>query len=208
MTDYLDAITPESRKTTDEAVNKLEVVDNKIQSICDSMESVSDRARVVNDGQDSAHEARLINGAHMIFCNIIYMITECFICLGAENIFLSIASKFNDADRSSSRHHATPSLARECSDTLTVMKLKQAAAEWLSPPDPSANYYIARDTRHRGTAAWFIGSSYFMDWIESGSLMWIHGKRTISCRMCQRVTTDLEFHIIAGCGKTVLTYVT
>jgi hypothetical protein len=73
MADYLDVMTPESRKATDEAINKLEAVDNKIQGICDTMESVSDRARVVNDGQDSAQgvEARVTNGTHMIFRNII-----------------------------------------------------------------------------------------------------------------------------------------
>ena len=107
MADYLDIMTPESQKATDEAINKLDVVDNKIQDICDTMGSVSDRARVVNDGQDSAQriEARVTNGNHMIFRNIICTITEHFICLGAENIFLSIASKFNDADRSSSCYH-------------------------------------------------------------------------------------------------------
>jgi len=104
-------------------------------------------------------------------------------------------------------HLVMPSLARKCSDTLTVMKLKRAAAEWLSPPDPSVNYYIARDTRHRGTAAWFIRSSFFMDWIESGSLMWIYGKRMILRCTRHGVMTDSEF-FIAGCGKTVLTYVT
>ena len=67
MADYLDIMTPESQKATDEAINKLDVVDNKIQDICDTMESVSDRARVVNDGQDSAQriEARVTNGNHI-----------------------------------------------------------------------------------------------------------------------------------------------
>ena len=109
MADYLDVMSPESRKATDEAINrdKLEIVDNKIQDICDTMESVSDRARVVNHGQDPAQgiEARVVNGTHLIFRNVIYTITEHFVCLGTENIFLSIASKFNDADRSSSHYY-------------------------------------------------------------------------------------------------------
>ena len=50
--------------------------------------------------------------------------------------------------------------------------------EWLSPPDPSVNYNIARDAHHKGTALWFTESSTFGDWKESGSLLWIHGKRT------------------------------
>jgi hypothetical protein len=50
--------------------------------------------------------------------------------------------------------------------------------EWLSPPDPAVNYNIARHTRHAGTAVWFTESSTFKDWKESGSLLWIDGKRT------------------------------
>src|SRR5260221_9776333 len=92
------------------------------------------------------------------------------------------------------RHLVTTPLARGCSDTLTVMKLKQEAADWLSPPDPSVNYHIARDMRHRGTAAWFIGSSTFMNWTQSSSLMWIHGKRMIFAVRVNGVTTDLKFH--------------
>jgi len=104
MADYLDTVAPESPKTTDEAFNKPEVVDNKIQGIGDTMESVSDRARFVDDVQDSAQEikAGVLDGAQ-IFRNVIYTITERFIGLGTENICLSIA-KFNNEDRLSSRY--------------------------------------------------------------------------------------------------------
>jgi hypothetical protein len=70
-----------------------------------------------------------------------------------------------------------PSLVGERSDTPTVMQLRQEAADWLSPPDPSVNYHTARDMHHKGTTTWFIESSTFRDWKESGSLLWIHGKR-------------------------------
>ena len=70
------------------------------------------------------------------------------------------------------------SLAGERSNALTVMQMRQEVVEWLSPPDPSVNYYAARDTHHRGTAAWFIEGNTFRNWKESGSLLWIHGKRT------------------------------
>ncbi|KAH9996977.1 hypothetical protein BJV74DRAFT_794986 [Russula compacta] len=49
---------------------------------------------------------------------------------------------------------------------------------WLSPPDSSINYNTACDTRHQGTATWFTESTTFTDWKASGSLLWIHGKRT------------------------------
>jgi hypothetical protein len=63
---------------------------------------------------------------------------------------------------------------------FTGSQLRKDLKTWLSPPDPSVNFYNARDLRHKGTAEWFIQGSTFADWKESGSLMWIHGKRTFS----------------------------
>jgi hypothetical protein len=58
--------------------------------------------------------------------------------------------------------------------------------EWLSPPDPSANYTKALETRHDGTGLWFIHGDVFEEWKRRpGSFLWLHG--------------------IPGCGKTVLT---
>jgi hypothetical protein len=74
-----------------------------------------------------------------------------------------------------------PSLDEWRSHTPTGTQLRQQAEEWLSPPDPSVNYYVARDAHHEGTTTWFIESSTFNDWKESGSLLWIHGKRMLSC---------------------------
>jgi len=70
-----------------------------------------------------------------------------------------------------------PCLVEERSDIFIVTQLRQEAVDWLSPPDPSVNYYTARDTHHKGTTTWFIESSTFRGWKESGSLLWIHGKR-------------------------------
>ncbi|KAH9034463.1 hypothetical protein EDB85DRAFT_2088272 [Lactarius pseudohatsudake] len=47
---------------------------------------------------------------------------------------------------------------------------------WLSPPDPSSNYNIARDVHQDGTATWFCEGSVFAEWNAKGSLLWIHGK--------------------------------
>ena len=48
---------------------------------------------------------------------------------------------------------------------------------WLSPPDPSTNYNIAREDHLDGTSSWFIQGGTFKDWKEKGSLLWIYGKR-------------------------------
>ncbi|KAH9986506.1 hypothetical protein BJV77DRAFT_1070932 [Russula vinacea] len=59
---------------------------------------------------------------------------------------------------------------------ITEDQSRRDAVEWLSPPDPSINYNIARDTHHKGTGLWFTESSVFRDWKTSGSLLWINGK--------------------------------
>jgi len=57
-------------------------------------------------------------------------------------------------------------------------QLQKDIRSWLSPPDPSKNYNIARAARHDGTSAWFTQGSTFEEWNRTGSLMWVHGKRT------------------------------
>ena len=44
-------------------------------------------------------------------------------------------------------------------------------------PDSSTNFYSASDAHHEGTAAWCTDGRAFADWVASGSLLWIHGKR-------------------------------
>jgi hypothetical protein len=48
---------------------------------------------------------------------------------------------------------------------------------WLSPPDPSMNHRFVSKARHSGTAAWFFNGTTLTKWKETGSFLWIHGKR-------------------------------
>ena len=57
-------------------------------------------------------------------------------------------------------------------------QLRQDLRAWLSPPDPSTNHNIACGARHKGTADWFFEGSIFGEWKSTGSLLWVHGKRT------------------------------
>jgi hypothetical protein len=61
-------------------------------------------------------------------------------------------------------------------------KLQQDVRNWLSPPDPSKNHIIARESHQKGTASWFADGDLFSEWKTSGpsSLLWIHGKRELS----------------------------
>src|SRR6266850_6306063 len=57
-------------------------------------------------------------------------------------------------------------------------QLQEKIRNWLQQPDPSTNYNVAIRQRHDGTAAWFTKGSTFKEWKTTGSLLWVHGKRT------------------------------
>ena len=52
------------------------------------------------------------------------------------------------------------------------------------------NYNIACKTHHEGTAAWFFQGTVFKDWTSIGSLLWIHGKRTLL--LSQLLATSID----------------
>ena len=65
-------------------------------------------------------------------------------------------------------------------DCLAGDNVQRDISRWLSPPDPWKNHHIACNSRHPGSAAWFIQGNIFSEWkaSEAGSaLLWVHGKR-------------------------------
>jgi hypothetical protein len=76
---------------------------------------------------------------------------------------------------------------------------------WLSPPDPWKNHHTACESRHHGTAEWFIHGNTFSEWRTSevpGSLLWVHGKRMLIPSFCG--STETYFYwFAAGAGKSV-----
>ena len=68
--------------------------------------------------------------------------------------------------------------SRQASNIITGAKLRERLRKWQSPPDPSTSHNIACECQHEGTAKWFYQGSVFEEWKVSGSLLWIHGKRT------------------------------
>ena len=65
------------------------------------------------------------------------------------------------------------------SNAIAGNQLLETLRRWQSPPDPSTNHNIASDRQHDGTAEWFINDDKFKEWLETGSLLWIHGKRAL-----------------------------
>jgi hypothetical protein len=64
--------------------------------------------------------------------------------------------------------------------------------QWVDPPDPSSNLRTASDSHHEGTAAWFTEGKTFTNWIASGSLLWIHGKRKYTITVVLIVTNEFR----------------
>jgi hypothetical protein len=61
---------------------------------------------------------------------------------------------------------------------LSGNQLRESTHKWLSPPDPSTNHNIACGTHHKKTATWFFEGRIYQEWKTTGSLIWIHGKRS------------------------------
>ena len=70
------------------------------------------------------------------------------------------------------------------------------------------NHKIACELRHPWTTAWFVQGDTFSEWkwSETDSVLWIHGKRSLSPAFFTIVETD-SFPLLAGAGKTILWYV-
>jgi hypothetical protein len=64
------------------------------------------------------------------------------------------------------------------SRTVIVEEALRKLERWLSPPDPSKNYNTGLRELHEETATWFLEGRIFQEWYSTGSLLWIHGKRT------------------------------
>ena len=62
--------------------------------------------------------------------------------------------------------------------SLTGNELRKDLRKWIAPPDPSVNFHSASGAHHEGTAAWCTKGHTVATWKKSGSLLWIHGKRT------------------------------
>ncbi|KAH9051127.1 hypothetical protein EDB83DRAFT_2398055 [Lactarius deliciosus] len=64
-------------------------------------------------------------------------------------------------------------------DDANRRQLRESLRRWQSPSDPSTNHNIACSLQHEGSAEWFCDGNIFEEWMVAGSLLWIHGKRTL-----------------------------
>ncbi|KAI9434794.1 hypothetical protein H4582DRAFT_1881569, partial [Lactarius indigo] len=88
-------------------------------------------------------------------------------------------------------------------DDLKREKMLERLREWQSPSDPSTNHIIASDRQHDGTAEWFCKGNTFEEWKATGSLLWVHGKRTSLLLFVTYVVSGATCSV-AGSGKSIL----
>ncbi|KAI9434800.1 hypothetical protein H4582DRAFT_1855632, partial [Lactarius indigo] len=88
-------------------------------------------------------------------------------------------------------------------DDLKRGKMLERLREWQSPSDPSTNHIIASDRQLVGTAEWFCKGNTFEEWKATGSLLWIHGKRTSLLLFVTCVISGATCSV-AGSGKSIL----
>ena len=86
-----------------------------------------------------------------------------------------VFNQVNDLNRESSPNFITADY--KVSNSRTGNELRKDLRKWIAPPDPSVNLNTASDAHHEGTAEWCTKGDTVATWKESGSLLWIHGKR-------------------------------
>ena len=99
-----------------------------------------------------------------------------------------MANQVSDRDRSSSSNLGTAD--HKSLTPLTGNELRKDLRKWIAPSDPSINFNTAYSAHHEGTAAWCIEGDTLADWITSGSLFWIQGKRTYSITVPVLIATN------------------
>jgi hypothetical protein len=134
------------------------------------------------DVQGIGHEVRLIHAGDLFFSTLapesVLNLTRLGVTEAREEIKeeVQVVSKHvSDLNRSCSPN---PISADHKSVTSRVgNESRRDLRKWIDPPDPSSNLRTASDAHHQGTAAWCTEGKTFANWMASGSLLWIHGKR-------------------------------
>lgn len=81
---------------------------------------------------------------------------------------------------------------------------REKLVAWLSVPEVSRTQNAAREKRMKGSGAWFLESSTFLNWKnEDGSVIWLSGGRE-SCLSLRTYSINDICGCAAGWGKTVL----
>ena len=140
-------------------------VDEKLQSVDKKVEGVDHKIVSVVKGELELHE--------------LAPESQPLTWLGVKDTRVAIQEVANQVDHLTRSWSANLIAADHLSLTsLPVIELRKDLRKWIAPPDPSVNLKTASSAHHAGTTAWCTEGITVANWRKSGSLLWIHGKRT------------------------------
>ena len=149
----------------------IQVVSVQVQGVDENVKIVEEKVQTVIDGEQSAQHFTVI-----VTVLIFNQLDGKEVATEAKLVMRKIAHNVDDVNRLSS----VLSLVSQVSNTSTGRQLRESLRRWQSPSDPSTSHNVACSLQHEGTALWFCGGDIFEEWMVTGSLLWIHGKRTYS----------------------------
>jgi hypothetical protein len=160
--------------------NRVAGVDDRVATVDDKVVDVDDRVRVVDN-----KVAEVIDGTR----NPIRNDRQDLNCSGGREAKVLIQQAANDLDQM--KCSSSPNLVTiiQPYPFLSGKQLRESIHKWLSPPDPSKNHNIARETHHKKAAKWFFQGRIYQEWKSNGSLLWVHGKRS-SCSASLPIPSD------------------
>jgi archaellum component FlaC len=184
----LDRLTQEeARMAAAQNLKATHSVDERVKGVVDTVEAIDDKVadvddRVVDVSEQVADISEQVTGVDDRVAGVSEQVT------GVDDRVASIKEKVVTVDDRVKEMAGDVDEIRRLSFNLTSTdhvvllilsgdQLRESTHEWLSPPDPSTNHNIACDTHHKKTAAWFFQGRIYQEWKETGSLLWIHGKR-------------------------------
>ena len=142
-------------------------IDDNVKGIVDNVKGVDHKIVSVAKGEVEMHE--------------IAPESQPLTWLGVKDTRVAIQEVANQVDHLTRSWSANIITANHLSLTcLPVIELRKDLRKWIAPPDPSINLKTASSAHHAGTAAWCTEGITIANWRKSGSLLWIHGKRTYS----------------------------
>jgi hypothetical protein len=163
----LDKLTPE------EALMAAAETMTVTRGIDDTVKVVDKRLEGVDGKVGSVIQGRLF------FLHWAPIPSSAFTLLGVKETGVAIQQVFNQVNNLNREQSLKYIIVdHKASNSCTGNELRKDLRKWIAPPDPSVNFNTASDAHHEGTAAWCTKGDTVVTWKASGSLLWIHGKRT------------------------------
>ena len=197
----LDKLTPEEAlMAAAETMTVTRDIDDTVKDIDKRVKDADDRVKGVDGRVGSVIQGRLSFPPMALALNL----SSPLLPSGVKEsgvVIQQVFNQVNDLNRESSFNFIAAD--HKVSNIRTGNELHKDLRKWIAPPDPSVNFNTATDAHHEGTAAWCTKGDTVLTWKESGSLLWIHGKRIypITIRAIFSLTTP---SLIAGSGKSIL----